>query len=156
MRFVKISPEFLTDRVMERFFAQAQRAESGCLVWQGTKKNDGYGLFSIGQFDGKPAQRYAHRVAWVYANGRDVPEGLTIDHLCENPSCVEASHLRPATIAANVLRSNKAFVALNARKTHCPSGHEYTADNVRIYRGGRHCRECNRVRMRLRFARTGK
>jgi hypothetical protein len=156
MRFEPIDPVALNDRVMRRFFAQTERSESGCLIWRGTTKYDGYGQVSIGMDGGKPVRRYAHRVAWVYANAQDVPEGWTIDHLCDNPSRVEAAHLRPATIGANVLRSGKAFVALNARKTHCPSGHEYTDENVRMYRGGRNCRACNRDRMRARYVRIGK
>lgn len=158
MKFNPIDPDLLTERVMRRFFAQTERDHrSGCLIWTGTTKYDGYGQISIGQgADAKPLRRYAHRVAWVYAHGRDIPAGLTIDHLCDNPSCVEWSHLRPATIRANTLRSSVAFVAVNARKTHCARGHEFTPENVRTYRGGRHCRACNRERLRARYARTGR
>jgi hypothetical protein len=30
----------------------------------------------------------------------------------------------------------------NSRKTHCPSGHEYTAENTNLYQGRRYCRAC--------------
>lgn len=29
-----------------------------------------------------------------------------------------------------------------AKKTHCPKGHRYTAKNTRVYRGRRYCRAC--------------
>lgn len=34
----------------------------------------------------------------------------------------------------------------NARKTHCPKGHEYTDENTRRHRGKRICRACDRLR----------
>lgn len=33
-------------------------------------------------------------------------------------------------------------------KTQCPHGHPYDAENTRIYRGRRFCRECHRIRSR--------
>lgn len=37
----------------------------------------------------------------------------------------------------------------NALKTHCPQGHAYDAENTRVAKSGkRHCRTCERVRIR--------
>ncbi len=36
--------------------------------------------------------------------------------------------------------------AVNARKTHCPQGHEYNVKNTRLYEGRRYCRACDSVR----------
>jgi hypothetical protein len=33
----------------------------------------------------------------------------------------------------------------NSKKTHCPQGHPYTADNIYITRGRRHCKTCNKA-----------
>jgi HNH endonuclease len=45
--------------------------------------------------------RRAHRVAWVLANGREVPDGLVICHSCDNPPCRNPAHLFAATSAVN-------------------------------------------------------
>lgn len=36
------------------------------------------------------------------------------------------------------------------RKTHCPAGHKYTEENTYINNGCRKCRECNKLRARIR------
>lgn len=43
------------------------------------------------------------------------------------------------------------------RKTHCPQGHSYSGENLRIHKNGtRRCAECNRARLRaLRAQRKG-
>lgn len=45
----------------------------------------------------------------------------------------------------------------NARKTHCPQGHEYSKENTHVDKTGRrHCRKCDadktRERSRQRYA----
>lgn len=45
--------------------------------------------------------------------------------------------------------------AVNAEKTRCPLGHEYTEDNTYVSRnGGRSCKECRRRKSREWYART--
>jgi hypothetical protein len=34
-----------------------------------------------------------------------IPDGLELDHLCEQVSCIRPDHLEPVTHAVNVLRS---------------------------------------------------
>ncbi|QZE10899.1 hypothetical protein SEA_CHISANAKITSUNE_112 [Gordonia phage ChisanaKitsune] len=62
--------------------------------------------------------------------------------------CVNPWHVRPVTQKENVLRSEIAIAAVNARKTHCDHGHEFTPENTYEYRGKRHCRVCQRKRSR--------
>ena len=47
-----------------------------------------------------------------------IPQGLVIDHLCRNKSCVNPAHLEAVTNTENVLRG-EAPSAKAARKTHC-------------------------------------
>jgi hypothetical protein len=83
-----------------------------------------------------------------------VPDGLVLDHFaCDNPPCVNPSHLRPVTHWENSSRGNSP-AAVNARKTHCKNGHEFTPENTGTLHGyGRWCRECDRESSRKRRAR---
>lgn len=121
---------------------------SGCLLWTGAwGQSEGYGSFRIGE-----RVFPAHRAAWLLA-GRTIPDGLEIDHICENPSCVELTHLRLATRAFNVLRSATNPTAINSRKTHCLRGHELSGANLaNDSQGRRQCRACSRIRRERRAA----
>lgn len=97
----------------------------------------------------------AHRWAYEQANG-PVPDGLHLDHLCRNRHCVRPSHLEPVTCRENLLRG-ETLNAENVKKTHCPSGHEYSAENTAISTDGRRrCRACDRIRMRTKRANARK
>lgn len=47
----------------------------------------------------------AHRAAWVYATGEQIPDGMTIDHLCKVRTCVNPNHLRMLTNFENARRT---------------------------------------------------
>jgi hypothetical protein len=80
----------------------------------------------------------AHRVVYEELRG-EIPSGLTLDHLCRNRGCLNPWHLEPVAMKENLLRG-KSFVAVNARKAHCPKGHEY---DIVLSTGSRWCRECS-------------
>jgi hypothetical protein len=50
---------------------------------------------------------------------------MELDHLCRNRACVNPSHCEPVPQYTNLIRSD-GLGARNAKKTHCPKGHEYT------------------------------
>ena len=70
----------------------------GCWEWLGCKDGDGYGMF---RFEGY--MRRAHRWGYELLVSK-VPEGLVLDHLCRNPSCVNPDHLEPVTNQENLDR----------------------------------------------------
>lgn len=123
-----------------RFWSNVDQTPSnGCWLWTGNRDRQDYGLFTV---DGQKVR--AHRFAYELLVG-EIPEGLVLDHVvCDTPPCVNPAHLDPTTSVANVMRSPRALAAINARKTHCVHGHEFTPENTyRTATGGRLCRTCS-------------
>lgn len=91
-------------------------------------------------------QWLAHRASYTMHVG-EIPEGLTIDHLCRVRSCVRPEHLEPVTLIENLRRAEvwARRAAQQRALTHCPSGHPYEGANLRITKDGtRSCRACAR------------
>lgn len=129
----------------KRFWSHVDKdSHHGCWVWTAGLHPGGYGNFWL---DGRTIN--AHRYSWELANG-PVPDGLHLDHICRNRACVRPDHLEPVTMQMNILRGVSP-AALNARKTHCIRGHEFTEENTYRQPGNpnsRICRECVRIRQR--------
>ena len=124
-------------------------ALTGCWLWKASTKAGGYGQF---WFEGK--RWAAHRFAYTKLVS-SISEGMHLDHYRINPgprnapcsrNCVNPEHLEPVTLAENNKRGRKGKKGRhNSEKTHCPSGHSYSEDNIYRYRGLRYCRECQRI-----------
>lgn len=114
-----------------------------CWIWNGPTTKLGYvKCVAVAGFTQQP-----HRASYILANG-SIPSGLDIDHLCRVPACVRPNHLEAVTHRENILRGVSP-TAINARKTHCPQGHPYSGDNLRINTdGGRKCLICHNAKSR--------
>lgn len=73
---------------------------TGCWNWQLSLDHHGYGTVCV-----KGKRTGAHRFIYEQANG-PIPEGMSLDHLCRNPRCVNPAHLEPVTQAENVRRGS--------------------------------------------------
>ena len=114
--------------------------DNGCWNYLGGKDRSGYGKVTLRSPDGKKTTTNAHRVFYA-ALVASIPNGLQLDHLCRNTSCVNPAHLEPVSNGENVRR------AVNATRPTCPSGHEFTSENTkRGAQGERRCRACLRER----------
>jgi len=119
----------------------------GCWIWKGSRSNRGYGLFSV-----KRKTISTHRFSYMAFKG-PIPEGMTIDHLCRKPSCVNPKHLEAVPQRENLLRSKKTQASKNISKTHCKRGHPLSLENVQLKNGHRICKECRKIYNKETYAR---
>jgi hypothetical protein len=130
MRKVDVNKDYIKARISQN---------GPCWEWTRCVDKCGYGIVAI-----KRRTFLAHRVSYQIFNG-PIPEGMTIDHLCRKRKCVNPDHLEPVTLKENILRGNGPC-AINARKTHCNKGHEFTENNIVWGKSGnsitRNCKTC--------------
>lgn len=118
-----------------------------CWNWTATTQkasNGEYGSFKSNEMGGSITR--AHRVSFFYANGLRSDIANHIDHLCRNTLCVNPDHLELVSSTENILRG-LGPTAVNARKTHCISGHEFTFENTYhepAWPERRNCRACHK------------
>ena len=84
-----------------RFWSKVKRDDERgfCQVWTGYRDRQGYGLVMRQAISTSPM--LAHRYAWMQLHG-PIPEGAVIRHRCDNPPCVEPTHLLIGTQADNI------------------------------------------------------
>jgi hypothetical protein len=131
-----------------RLFARIQHEpNSGCWLWDGALSHDGYAVTSTySTVTKKRTTWYAHRA--IFALGAYVDPALELDHKCRTRCCVNPAHLEPVTGQQNKHRSP----LFGIHVTHCPLGHEYTADNIRWVKNAKYrmrgCRTCMNRKVR--------
>lgn len=96
----ELRAEDLTPEQVAIFHARRRREASGCLVWEGARNSDGYGLMRVGP---RSANRKAlvHRIAVALEDGV-CPPMLVVDHeRCTSRLCTDRAHLRVTTPEEN-------------------------------------------------------
>ena len=96
--------------------------------------------------DGKSATHYVHRLV-LSTFDRLPDDNEEVRHLDGNPANNHLENLAWGTRADNILDQVRHGTHANAKKTHCPHGHEYTTQNTyRFPSGRRACRTCRSVK----------
>ena len=116
-----------------------------CWRWTGAGYPTGHGHFAWAEAGG-----YAHRAAYLLFVG-PIPAGHWIAQTCRNHDCVNPAHLEALTPSQAIRRSTTHPMAINAAKTHCIRGHEFTPENTARHNNGRRCRTCSRASSLARY-----
>lgn len=89
------------DLILQR----VNKVESGCWLWTGTLRPDGYGCVSV------DTKKYlAHRLAFHLWRGFALDSLLLVLHKCNNKGCVNPAHLYDGTHKDNAIDAVKAGV----------------------------------------------
>ena len=96
-----VAPDSLISR---RFWEKVDKGDNTeCWTWLGALDRRGYGRAYNGE-----CVVFAHRLSWIIANQRPIPDFIGIQetvirHLCNNSLCVNPSHLSIGTGSDNHL-----------------------------------------------------
>lgn len=107
-------PEAWVGDPIKRLMSRVTKSKDSCWVWNGALVR-GYGVINV---DGKT--EYVHRVVYEAEVGKLV-KGITLDHICRNPRCVNPAHLEPVSRSENIRRMNSAIP-----RDRCRKGHRYS------------------------------
>ena len=91
----------ISEKDARRFWRHVDKSSPPCWQWTKSTRAAGYGRIKI-----KGRWLSTHRVAYTLTKGC-IPVGLLVMHTCDNPACVNPSHLRVGTHSDNLSDMHK-------------------------------------------------
>lgn len=142
--------------ILKRFFDKVQQNhETGCWEWTAGLKGSGRkSKPTYGSFGYKGKNVAAHRFSYFLSKDHSILEHpeIHIMHKCDNPKCVNPDHLQAGTHTDNMQDKIAKNRDHNQVKTHCPSGHPYSGDNLYNHPdGSRKCKACMRAADKIHY-----
>lgn len=95
---------------------------TGCILWIGTTNKDGYGIISTETRKGKTL--LAHRASYELMIG-SITNSLHVLHKCDNPPCINPSHLFLGTQEINM----KDMATKKRGRKRVPGSRRYLKEN---------------------------
>lgn len=118
--------------IHDRFWSKVKKT-SQCWEWTGAIYGRGYGHFGI-KINGKHKTVASHRLSYEIHFGK-IPIGLDIMHSCDNPPCVNPSHLSTGTRSQNMKDAfDRGRGVINIDRGEKSSHHKLTDEEVREIR----------------------
>ena len=125
------------DRLQDKLAINA----SGCLEYKGYIMPNGYA--SLGTGGRKGPREYIHRIMYKH-HFKEIPKGMTIDHLCRNKKCANIKHLELVSHRENCMRALPYRKKYKHKKDHEPIWHKNGTNNKGVPQ--RYCYVCKKGR----------
>lgn len=97
----------MEERLIANTVVSTECAYNGAPCWEWIGKHiRGYGQINVHEA-GRAVRKIAARVSYETFIG-PIPDGMELDHLCRNVSCIHPNHLEPVTGTENLARRDAA------------------------------------------------
>lgn len=86
---------------IKKFFSKIKVGKPNeCWPWLNAKYSNWRAGTSI-KINGKRVETTAYRISWMIYHKKDIPKGMVIMHLCDQPFCCNPNHLQLGTYKQN-------------------------------------------------------